>query len=71
MVLARLSTAGMRLNISKSSYFLKQIEYLGYWITRQVIQTIRNNVEMNVILNIKAFKIKKEESATPVYWYIG
>jgi hypothetical protein len=32
MVLARLSTAGMRVNISKSKFFAKKIEYLGYWI---------------------------------------
>jgi hypothetical protein len=37
MVLARLSTFGMRLNISKSKFFAEQIEYLGYWITRQGI----------------------------------
>jgi hypothetical protein len=29
MVLARLSTAGMRVNISKSKFFAEQIEYLG------------------------------------------
>jgi hypothetical protein len=40
MVLARLSTARMRVNISKSKFFAEQIEYLGYWITRQGIQTI-------------------------------
>jgi hypothetical protein len=34
MVLARLSTAGMRMNISISKFFAEQIEYLGYWITR-------------------------------------
>jgi hypothetical protein len=31
-VLARLSTAGMRVNISKSKFFAEQIEYLEYWI---------------------------------------
>jgi hypothetical protein len=33
MVLARLSTAGMRVNISKSKLFAEQIVYLkhGYW----------------------------------------
>jgi hypothetical protein len=30
MVLARLSTAGIRLNMSKSKFFAEQIEYLGY-----------------------------------------
>jgi hypothetical protein len=49
MVLARLSTAGMRANISKSKFFVEQIEYLGYWISRQGIQPMRNNVE--AILN--------------------
>jgi hypothetical protein len=60
MVLARLSTAGMSVNISKSKFFAEQIEYLGYWITRQGIQPIRNKVEMNTILNIKAPKTRKE-----------
>jgi hypothetical protein len=32
MVLARLSTARMRVEISKSKFFAEQIEYLRYWI---------------------------------------
>jgi hypothetical protein len=69
MVLARISTTGMRVNISKSKFFAEQIEYLasGYWITRQVILSIRNKVE--AILNIKAPKTRKEDRTTPVYWY--
>jgi hypothetical protein len=59
MVLARLSTTGMRVNISKSKFFAEQIEYLGYWITRQGIQPICNNLE--AILNIKAPKTRKYE----------
>jgi hypothetical protein len=53
IVLARLSTAGMRVNISKSKFFAEQIQYLasGYWITRQGIQPIRNKFE--AIFNIK------------------
>ena len=39
MVLARLSTAGMIINASKSKFFVEQIEYLGYWITIKGIQT--------------------------------
>jgi hypothetical protein len=58
MVLARLSTAPMRVNISKSKFFAEQIEYLGYWITRQGIQPKRNKIE--AILNIKAPKARKE-----------
>jgi hypothetical protein len=69
MVLARLSTAGMRVNISKPKFFAEQIEYLGYWITRQGIQPIRNKVERTAILNIKVPKTRKEEQTTPVYWY--
>jgi hypothetical protein len=68
MVLSRLSTAGMRVKISKSKFFAEQIEYLGCWITRQGIQPIHNKVE--AILNIKAPKTRKEEPATtPIYWY--
>jgi hypothetical protein len=76
MVLAQLSTAGMRVNISKSKFFAEQIEYSGYWIldtgywmTRQGIQPIRNKVQMTAVLNIKAPKTRKEEQTTPVYWY--
>jgi hypothetical protein len=58
MVLARLSYADMRVNISKSKFFAEQIEYLGYWITRQGIQPIHNKIE--AILNSKATKTKKE-----------
>jgi hypothetical protein len=51
----------MRMNISKSKFFSVQIEYLGYWITRQGIQPIRNKVEMSAILNIKVPKTRKQE----------
>jgi hypothetical protein len=60
MFLARLSTAGMRVNISKYEIFAEKIEYLGYWITRQGIQPICNKVEMIAIVNIKALKTRKE-----------
>jgi hypothetical protein len=69
MVLVRLSTAVMRVNISKSNFFAEQIEYLGYWITRQGIQPKRNKVEINDIPNIKRHKIRKGLQTTPVYWY--
>jgi hypothetical protein len=67
MVLATLSNAGMRVNISKSKFFAEQIQYLGYWIIRQGIQPIRNKVE--AILNIKAPKTRQAQQTTPVYWY--
>jgi hypothetical protein len=69
MVLTRISTAGMSVNVSKSKFFAEQIEYLvpGYWMTRQGIQPTRNKVE--AILNIKAPKTRKSQQTTPVYWY--
>jgi hypothetical protein len=70
MVLARLSTASMRLNISKSKVFAGNIENLGYWINRQDIQPTRNKVEMNAILNIMTRKTRKDEPTTPVHCYI-
>jgi hypothetical protein len=52
-------------NISKFKFFAEQIEYLGYWITRQGIQPIHNKVEE--ILNIKAPKAGKEQPTTQFY----
>jgi hypothetical protein len=69
MVLARLSTAGMRVNIFKSKFFAEQIEYLGYWITRQDIQPIRNTVEIIAILNIKALKTRKSQQPEGIVIY--
>ena len=51
LVLARLSTAGMRVNASKSKFFAEQIEYLGYWITRQGIQPVHNKIEAILKIN--------------------
>jgi hypothetical protein len=58
MVLARLSTSGMRFNAFKSKFFAEQTEYLGYWITRQGIQPVHSKVE--AILNIQALNNRKE-----------
>jgi hypothetical protein len=58
MLLARLSTTGMRINAEESKFFTEQIEYLGYWITRKVIQPVHNKVE--AILKIKAPTNRKE-----------
>jgi hypothetical protein len=65
MVLARLSTAGMKVKISKSKFFEEQIDYLAYWITIQVLQSIHNKVE--AILNFKALKTRKLQRTTPFY----
>jgi hypothetical protein len=66
ILLARLSTAGMRVNISKSKFFTDQIEYLGYWITRQRIQPIRNKVEANLSL-----RHPKQEKNNKLRQFIG
>jgi hypothetical protein len=66
----------MRLNTSKSKFFTEQIEYLGYWdtmilgywkilgywITRQGIQTIRNKFEaIRWMLSLKLRRSKLEK----------
>jgi hypothetical protein len=58
IILTRITTTGMRVNISKSKFFAGQIEYLGYWITRWSIQPIHNKVE--AILNNKVPKTRKD-----------
>jgi hypothetical protein len=57
----------MRVNNSKSKFFAEQLEYLGYLITRQGIQPMRNKVE--AILNYMAPKTREEQQTMPVYWY--
>ena len=54
LVLARLLNDGMRVNASKSKFFAEQIEYLGYWITRQGIQPVYKTIE--AILSSKTRK---------------
>jgi hypothetical protein len=58
MVLARLSTVGMRINAEKSKFFTEQNEYLGYWITEKGIQPVHDKVE--AFLKIKAPITRKE-----------
>jgi hypothetical protein len=52
MVLARLSTAGIRVNASNPSSFAENSEYLSYCITRKGIQPVQSTVE--AMLKIKA-----------------
>jgi hypothetical protein len=69
MVLARLSIAAMKVNISKTKIFSEQIEYEGYGIIRQGIQPIRNMIKMNAFLNIKETKTRKVEPDMPIYQF--
>ncbi|GKY94846.1 hypothetical protein MPSEU_000449600 [Mayamaea pseudoterrestris] len=50
-VLERLSKAGLRVNIAKSSFATQELEYLGYWLTPTGIRPLPNKVE--AILRIK------------------
>jgi hypothetical protein len=61
MVLARLSTTGMRFNISQSKFFAEQIDCLGYRISRLGIQPIRNKVELlDPLTSLTSSKVKFE-----------
>jgi RNase H-like domain found in reverse transcriptase/Reverse transcriptase (RNA-dependent DNA polymerase)/Integrase zinc binding domain/Retroviral aspartyl protease len=45
IVLSRLEKAGLKINAKKSFFAQDQLEYLGYWITRQGIQPSQKKVE--------------------------
>src|SRR6476620_11024905 len=55
--LTRLSEAGLKINASKSSFCQTELEYLGYWITRNGIRPVTKKVEaiqkMKVPSNVK------------------
>jgi len=44
-VLIRVSEAGLKINASKCFFCQEQLEYLGYWITRDGIQPLSKKVE--------------------------
>lgn len=45
MVLQRLKQAGLKVNANKSFFARGELEYLGYWITREGIQPVAKKVE--------------------------
>ena len=57
-VLARLQKAGLKVNAKKSFFGRPELEYLGYWITRQGIQPLPKKVL--AITNIKTPTTTKE-----------
>jgi hypothetical protein len=57
-VLNRLRTAGLKVNAKKSFFAKGELEYLGYWVTRQGISPTTNKV--NAISNIATPTTKKE-----------
>jgi len=57
-VLKRLHDAGLQANIRKSRFAQSELEYLGYWITRDGVQPMANKVE--AIHNIATPTTKKQ-----------
>jgi putative transposase len=45
LVFSRLSKAGLKINTNKSHFAVSDIEYLGYWITRNGIQPVPKKIE--------------------------
>ena len=44
-VLTRLQASGLKVNASKSFFGRTQLEYLGYWITREGVKPLNKKVE--------------------------
>ena len=58
VVLQRLKDTGLKVNIKKSFFAKAELEYLGYWITRDGIQPVANKVQ--AIQSMLAPRNKKE-----------
>ena len=58
MIFSRLTTAGLKVNANKSFFGRAELEYLGYWITRDGIQPLQKKVE--AIMHIAEPKNRKE-----------
>ena len=57
-VLSRLDNVGFAVNVKKSSFAVTEIDYLGYWITREGIQPQAKKVD--AILRIKPPRTKRQ-----------
>ena len=57
-VLKRLADAGLKVNAKKFFFSRPELEYLGYWVTREGVQPVPKKVE--AIHNIAPPKNKKE-----------
>ena len=57
-VLYRLGQAGLKVNAKKSFFARGELEYLGYWITRDGIQPVKDKVQS--IMNLNEPKTRKE-----------
>ena len=57
-ILKRLRDAGLKVKAKKSSFGRHELEYLGYWVTREGVQPVPKKVE--AIHNIAPPRNKKE-----------
>jgi len=57
LVLQRLQKAGLKVNVTKS-FFVRSLEYLGYWITPTGIKPVYDKVK--AVLKIAEPKTRKE-----------
>ena len=57
-ILARLAKAGLKVNAKKSFFARSELEYLGYWITRDGIQPMKEKVK--AIMNLAEPTTRKE-----------
>ena len=57
-VFKRLKQAGLKVNAKKSFFGKRELEYLGYWITRYGIQPVAKKVQ--ALLTVAEPKSKKE-----------
>ena len=57
-VLVRLKSAGLKVNAQKSFFGQSQLEYLGYWVTRDGIQLLAKKVQ--AIRDLMTPKTRKE-----------
>ena len=58
IVFTRLRDAGLKIHAKKSFFGRTELEYLGYWITRDGIQPLPKKVQ--AILNIKSPTTRKQ-----------
>lgn len=65
IVLVRLSETGLKVNVTKSSFCKPELEYLGFWINRKVIQPLTKKVD--AILNIVTDHVCKITFKMPLF----
>ena len=44
-VLSRIQTAGLKINATKSFFAKSELEYLGFWVTRDGIQPLQKKID--------------------------